>query len=64
MVEILTQGSFITKGVKFIEAARLDITEITSVDSIIVCVNLLEVRVRKAFIASFFMFIFYFFDSH
>lgn len=61
MVEILTQGSFITKGVKFNEAARLDIKEITSVDSIIVCVNLLEVKVRKAFVTSFFMFIYLFF---
>lgn len=62
-MEILTQGSFITKGVKFIEAARLDITEITSVDSIIVSVSLLEVRVRKAFITSFFYVYFLIFDS-
>lgn len=62
-MEILTQGSFITKGVKFIEAARLDITEITSVDSIIVSVSLLEVRVRKAFITSFFNVYFLIFDS-
>lgn len=60
---MLIQGSFITKGVKFIEAARLDITEITSVDSIIVSVSLLEVRVRKAFITSFFYVYFLIFDS-